>query len=260
MIDHLVENVIYYRNIKQKGTFQLPKEKIYFYELTFVLDGELTYIADGETYVLKKNDVILLPPDTVRLRPKKFDAIWYVSFNFTLLPNVQLNLSKFIYKGISNDIKRMLSAFPQNYISISYNHSKEKLVCMAEYILFELLDFNTSNSNNEYVTNAIKYIDSHVNQKLSLQSISKVIGISKEYLANIFKKEMGCTVTCFINDRKMYLAKDIISTNEMSLNDLSNYLGFDSYSYFSKLFKHHFGLSPQEFKIKIRTPAFHKTE
>ena len=85
---------------------------------------------------------------------------------------------------------------------------------------------------------------------MSLQSISREIGLTKEYTANIFKKETKITLTNYINERKMLLAKELILRNEMSLGDLSAYLGYDNYNYFSRLFKRHFGITPTNFKMK----------
>jgi two-component system response regulator YesN len=95
-----------------------------------------------------------------------------------------------------------------------------------------------------------RYVGEHITDKMSLQSISGVIGLSKEYTANIFKKEVGKTLTDYINERKMLLAKELITRNEMKLTDVASYLGYDNYNYFSRLFKRHFDFSPIEVKNK----------
>ena len=249
MTNYLVDDIILYCNASRKNAFCLREEVISYCDLTFVFKGELKYIADGTTYVLKKNDAMFLPAGTSRFRFEATEFTKYVSFNFSLLPDVDLSLPRFMHNCVSNDIKRMLSFFPQTYILPHY-HSKEKLTNILNCILYELLDFSAFHSNNEHIINIIKYIDAHVTEPLSLQSVSKEIGLSKEYTASIFKKEIGRTVTQFINDRKMYLAKDMIFHNDLNLAEVADYLGYDNYSYFSRLFKHYFGLSPQEFKSK----------
>ena len=88
----------------------------------------------------------------------------------------------------------------------------------------------------------LKFIDEHVTERITLNDVSKYANLSKEYTASIFKREMGLTVTDYINEQKLLLAKDIIKRNNMSLTDVAASLGFENYSYFSKLFKKRFGV------------------
>ena len=119
-------------------------------------------------------------------------------------------------------------------------------------MLLELLDVTTLKSSNEHVHNIIKYIDENITEKLTLQSVSQEIGLTKEYTATIFKKETGRTVTEYINERKMLLAKDFIIHNKMGLNDISEYLGFDNYNYFSRIFKRYFKTTPSDVRNKSK--------
>ena len=259
MMNYLVEDVFYYYNVSRKSVFRLWRERIKYFDLTIVLNGELKYEVNGETYVVKKNDAILVQYDDVRYRYESDMPAQYISFNFTLLPDVpRLDLPVYMPDCISSDIKKLFTVFNQKRLS-PYYHSKMKLVNLLNYILFELMDSVALESNNEHVVKIIKYVDDHITEQMSLQSISKEIGLSKEYTASIFKNETGCTVTHYINDKKMSFAKEIINHEEMSLGELATYLGYDNYSYFSRLFKHHFGLSPQEYKaMRKRGASFNK--
>ena len=46
----------------------------------------------------------------------------------------------------------------------------------------------------------------------------------------------------------MLLAKELVLRNEMSLSDLSAYLGYENYNYFSRLFKRYFDVTPISLK------------
>jgi len=72
--------------------------------------------------------------------------------------------------------------------------------------------------------------------------------LSKEYTSYIFKKEIGKTLTDYVNERKMLLAQELIRNGEMSLTDIAVYLGFENYNYFSRLFKRYVEISPLMFK------------
>ena len=90
----------------------------------------------------------------------------------------------------------------------------------------------------------MKYIESHLSQSLSLKEISDHINLTKEYTAYLFKKEIGKTIIDYINERKMIIAKNMIDSGQTSLKEVSFSLGFENYSYFSKLFKRYYDVSP----------------
>ena len=89
-------------------------------------------------------------------------------------------------------------------------------------------------------------------QKLKPESITSdvyIIAPSQiEYIAHIFKKETNMTVTEYINHRKMLLAKDMIRGTSYPLHEISDRLGYEGYSYFSRVFKKEFGIAPGHLK------------
>lgn len=244
-----MKNILRFCNVSKRNCGAIPPREITYYDLTFVLKGQITYTADGETLVLNKDDAILLPPGTLRARDYGDKPVKYVSFNFTLLPDVSLPLEKFIPRCISEEVKKLMCVFPNRRLSPYYN-AKQKLSNVLNYILFEILEASRSNTNNVYTQRIIQYIECNITKKMSLQSISREIGITREYAATLFKRETGQTVTEYINQRKMLLAKDLLLHDERSLSELATYLGYDSYNYFSRLFKRYFQISPRELKSR----------
>ena len=249
MNNYFVKDILHYCNVSLDKNSSILTEKINFYDLTFMLKGSMTYTANDKSYVLKPNDALLLKPGTLRSRSAGTETVKYVSFNFTLLPESTLNLDEYMPDCITADIKKLVFAFPGSHLS-PYCHAREKVANILNYILFELSDMASINSTNEHVLKAIHYIEENITEKLSLKCISEKIGLTKEYTATIFKKETGRTLTDYINERKMLIAKELILCNKMSLNDISNYLGYDNYYYFSRLFKRYFDVSPVDMKTK----------
>lgn len=247
MNNYLVADILHYCNVSLNACEEIREEKINYYDLTFVLKGQMTYTADGDIYVLKKNDAILLSPGALRSRIADEAPVKYVSFNFTTFSDKALPVDRFLQGCISEETRRIVAAFPQNHLS-PYFHSKEKVANILNYILYELLDTVEVKTRNGHVLRILKFVEEHITEKMSLQSISRTIGLSKEHTAFIFKKETGKTVTEHINERKMLFAKEIILHNEMSLTALSAFLGYDNYHYFSRLFKRYFEVPPKDLK------------
>lgn len=247
-MDHcIVSEFLHYCYIFPDRCIAMPKTRVDFYDLTFVLRGTMAYTADGKDYVLRKNDAVFLRPGTLRSRAAGTEPVEYVSFNFRLTPHRELPFPAYLPNCISGNIRRLISAFPLSHLS-DHDHSKEKAASMLNFILFELLDLTAQPSGNEHITRILRYVDSHLTQRLTLEEISREVGLTKEYTSHIFKKEMGKTLTDYINQRKMLLAKELIYSERMSLADLAAYLGYENYSYFSRLFKRYFQITPMKFK------------
>jgi len=78
------------------------------------------------------------------------------------------------------------------------------------------------------------------------------LGLTKEYTAYLFKKEIGKTIIDYINERKMVIAKNMIDSGQAYLKDVALSLGFENYSYFSKLFKKYYDTTPVKRRIRKR--------
>ena len=244
---YLVDRLLHYCNVAPKGCLRIQKRRINYYDLTFVLKGSLTYIDNGKTIVLKENDAILSAPGAIQERLAGKEEVRYVSFNFTLLPDATLSMPTYLPQVISRDIRTMISVFSQSHLSPLY-HSTEKAINLLNYILFEIQDALSMESNNEAVSAIIKYIDATISSPPSLPNIAAQVHLSKEYVAHIFKRETGKTVIEYVNERKMLIAKDLILENKLSLEEIARSLGYSNYSYFSKVFKKHFNTSPIHFR------------
>lgn len=103
---------------------------------------------------------------------------------------------------------------------------------------------------SQHVTEAIRYINKNINQKLSLEQIAGAVGVSRTYLCAIFKKETGKTLISYFTERRITEAKRLLSTTSMPLGAISEYLGYSSQSHFQKVFHDLVGETPLSFRIR----------
>ena len=59
--------------------------------------------------------------------------------------------------------------------------------------------------SNKLICNILDYIDSSINDDISVSSISDVFGYEKSYVMKRFKKELGITITNYINSIRIYI-------------------------------------------------------
>lgn len=245
---YIVDEIRHYCNISLPYCAEIAESSpIHFYDLTFMLDGHMTYSADGREYVIGKNDAIFFPPGTLRARKEGTSPVRYVSFNFYARDGAELPFDEYMPECITSSIRKIVSAFPQSHLTPNF-HSKEKCANMLNYILYELLDASDFKSGNDHIHKILTFVDEHICENIGLKDVSRHVNLSKEYTSAIFKREMKTTLTDYINDKKLSLAKELILGREMTLADVALYVGFENYNYFSRIFKRHFGVSPQNMK------------
>ena len=251
MNPYLVAELTHFCNISVKKCTKIPESRINFYDFTFVLEGSMTYTVDGERIVLHKNDAIFLKPGTISARDTSTAPVAYTSFNFHPNPDVTFPFNRYMPKCINENIRKLVHVFPGAH-RVGFAYAQEKCTNMLNYILFELLGNVSSETDNEHIAQILKTIDTQITDKVTLKSISQSIRLSKEHISSLFKKEIGKTLTEYVNERKMLMARDYILSGEMSLSEISAHLGFDNYNYFSRLFKKQFEMTPMAFKQKCK--------
>jgi len=251
MQNYLVKDLFHYCNVALKNCPAIYEHKIKWYDLSFVLEGSMTYYADGQKITLEKNDAMFLKPGTMRIRKEGAAPLRFVSFNFSTFDDVDLPFPVYMPKCITKEIRNLIQLYPPTHLSAFY-HSKEKCMCVLNYILHGLLDLSEMNCENEHIKKILYYIEEHITENVTLQVISAQMNLSKEYTSHIFKKEIGKTLTDYVNNRKLLLAKEMIVDTEMSLTDIAEYLGFNNYNYFSRLFKKYLEITPIALKQKGR--------
>jgi len=241
---YIVNELLHYCNVTVKQQNEIARAPIDYYDFTFVLKGKMTYLVNDKKYVLHENDAVIIKPGEIRERLKSSETARYVSFNFKAYDSDAIPKKSYLKNVISHDIKSLISIFSATHISDIYA-TREKVINLLNYILLEIKDILDFDSNNKHIIEIIKYINEHIAEPLSLSDVSENVNLSKEYTSHIFKKETGKTVTDYINERKLIIAKEIILGTGYPLTDVSDRLGYENYSYFSKVFKKQFGISPR---------------
>ncbi len=247
MEQYIVKELLHFCNINQKGLNEIKRSKIDFYDFSFLLKGEIEYIINGERVILRENDAILLPPGTYRERRKTSDDLHFVSFNFIAYEDAVPSTKCYLPETVNREMRLLCAVFSEKHIS-SYYHHGQKMTNILNCLLLELFEGITFRTNDENVVAILKYIEANLTSRITLPDISAAVHLSKDYIAHIFKKELGKPIVDYVNGRRMQIAKNMIGEGKYSLVEISDKLGYTSYSYFSRVFKHYYGVSPIKYK------------
>lgn len=102
------------------------------------------------------------------------------------------------------------------------------------------------------VQRCMNTIDFSYSSELSLSWLAKQCGVSESYLSTSFRKETGMTVTDCINKTRIRQALILLNTTELSIGEIASRCGFPDANYFSRVFRKQQGLSPKQYRDRIR--------
>lgn len=132
-----------------------------------------------------------------------------------------------------NDKKLEASAFLVNACAqfVYYDHSVNRMV----------------DTNADKIIN---YIDEHISEKITAETLCKAFYMSKVTLYNLFSQYYDTSVAEYIRTKKLSLAKKLIEENpSMQISEVSDSVGIDA-NYLPKIFKKEFGYCPKKYQKK----------
>jgi YesN/AraC family two-component response regulator len=101
---------------------------------------------------------------------------------------------------------------------------------------------------SSYVQKCKHYVGTHFREKIHLDQVAQMLGISSSYLSKLFKKETSIKFQDYIIEERVEHAADLLQYSEESIASIGDYIGFPSQSYFGKMFKRFKNMTPAEYR------------
>lgn len=108
-----------------------------------------------------------------------------------------------------------------------------------------------SPGNRRHCARAKAYISQNINRKLSVGDVASAIGVSKNYLTNVFSGSEGITLTEYINRSKLSYMMVLIRRYGYTLAQAGKHVGLTDVNYISRIFKRYYGTTVTEYKRSI---------
>lgn len=102
---------------------------------------------------------------------------------------------------------------------------------------------------SDSVKKCLDYIYKNLYKTISLKDLVRHVNLNSSYLSDLFKREVGITISDYIHKAKIDEAIYLITTSERSLTEISNLLNFTDQSYFTRIFKKVTGTTPKKYQI-----------
>ena len=100
-----------------------------------------------------------------------------------------------------------------------------------------------------YINTAIDFIYDHFNHDCTLKEIAAFCGISQNYLNQLFKTVFSTTAMNFLNKYRIDRAAALLSSSELSINEIRLQTGYKSNINFNQNFKKFMGTTPGKYRI-----------
>mgnify|MGYP000633953562 CR=1 FL=1 len=102
---------------------------------------------------------------------------------------------------------------------------------------------------------AVNYINRHYKENPSLQEVADYMNLSAHYMSKLFKRETGENFSTYLTRCRMEEAKERIQYTDENLIAIAYELGFNEPNYFSRVFKKIEGVTPSQYRNRVRRKA-----
>lgn len=111
---------------------------------------------------------------------------------------------------------------------------------------------HATGSFSPVVRKVIVLVDADLSAPLTLDALSREVGVSASYLSTAFKRETGTTLTEYVRKKRVRYAQKLLETTHLQIQTVAGHCGVIDVQYFSKMFKRETGKTPLEYRKSIK--------
>ena len=253
------------RQVRQSVTHAHP-----YHEYIYMVSGRAWYHVDGSRYELRPGELLLIPPGTVhtgyydtydRLILQVDDGFWHQSLEGAgaapALPDRLLILHREPVEnwGIRELMERAAAAGGMA------NESEKELMyrCLLIQLVLSIRQIIAADgvappaATSPLVARAVAYLQAHYRDPgLNVNELARHTYVSREHLSRVFRAYTSRSVHDYLTELRMQSCRRDIAAGKRILDAcLEN--GFSDYSSFLRSFRKRYGISPQEYRARLRT-------
>jgi len=105
----------------------------------------------------------------------------------------------------------------------------------------------TKSARTKILDQAKAFVEARMAEDVSLVALADHVHLHPVYLSKVFKSETGTTLTDYVYRQKLGKAATLLKQTDMRIYEIAARVGYES-TYFMKVFKKHFGITPQEYR------------
>lgn len=163
-------------------------------------------------------------------------------FNFVI--NYTITEGK---KQTANDMESYGDIVERAVETLDYDILRDTLTDTITYLMPEKKDISNDKAK-DIVMQVEEWLKHHYMDEVSLTFLAEKYHIAPSYLSKVFRQETGVNLISYVTQKRMEKAIDYIKNSEINLTEISWLVGYDDYTYFSRVFKKHTGVNPRDYR------------
>jgi two-component system response regulator YesN len=160
---------------------------------------------------------------------------------------LQMNHHVLHYKGL-----RAHQVFSEALQSIPASTATRSVADLREWagLLIEeaSVHMHTVDEGQTIVQKVKQYIIQNINEDISREDIACHVNMNPDYLTRMFKKEIGLTISEYVFQERVDLAKEMLVKTDLPVGCIASSVGYNNFSHFSKMFKKATAINPQDYR------------
>ncbi len=232
-------------------------------EVLLVQRGEAMLYLETEIHMIRKGDIILIAPYTLHrytiLASKDFKHVC-ACFDLRLLYDKELKRrleeGEITVPCILQDAEEQYG----RYFLSAVEAEREKktgwelrVIGNLSLLFGDLLQegcfvFSDRTKDSHYHHRIVAYIAAHYGEPITSTDVAAFLHINNSYFCRLFHASFGYCFQTYLCMYRIEKAKALLKNAELSVSEIAATVGFNSFSYFSKMFKVYTAVTPSQFR------------
>ena len=265
----------YYPCVFPLGTGSLPVHWHEEFEITYVRKGSCTYQIDLQSYHITEVDFLLLPPEmlhgTVEQSQPEFITDSFV-FRLDMLESsipdfcttrffvplasgtirfpVHLPASDPVVPLLLESFETVRKAFLEK--PFGYELEIKAQLLHLFFLLYSHVPYQKTDQTHTDITDKLKmvlqFIQEHYQSSVTVRELADLCHFSEYHFMRFFKRHMNMTCIEYLNQYRLEMASRQLAKTELPITTIALESGFNNISYFNRVFKKKFGVTPKEYR------------
>lgn len=248
-------------------------------ELNMIERGEGSYIINGKKYPISPGDIFVINNREPHMAVHKemldmtvlvfdIELLWRNKGISQFLTPFLSRKEKFSHRIVGNNnlyYEQMADVFSK--LSGEYQEQEKGWQISVEAMLMYLLTliYRSYDKNQELdeepdnfqimytrISAVFDYIEANFKESIALSTLAELVSISPHYLCKCFKKITGRTIFEYIEQMRVRYSCFLLQTTQKPVMEIALESGFNTVSYYNRIFKKNVGMTPKEYRNQNR--------
>ena len=214
----------------------------------YVLKGTGKFLYKGKTYYANAGDLVYIAQGT------KYYSIWHAS---PVVEWYSIEFSFSSYRTFYDYRFQIIRNYPRELFDKMYSTYEDKPLLSTAYLnimlddIYKKMTLEKASVQFKNVEKAINYIEDNFNKEISISTLAQLCSYSESSMYKLFKAATGVTPITYKHNIMIQHALDLLHNTELSIDEISNRVGFSSVNYFRKIFFALTGKKPKDLRKNL---------